>query len=467
MKITEYIYLLLITIVFGIRLDAQTVKGQLLNSKTQSLRLDGFNGLNTYPISQTTSDTSGNFVLSYSSSDYGMGVVMSSDEKPLFVILNGEDIQLHGEAMSNLATIYISKGEENKWFEQYAREHPRREQALIAWSYLEKLYNQDSLFAVHETQVQSIHQEKERIKNEDDMFLDNLPDDSYVRWYLSTRKLVSSVSTISRYLPDEIPFAINAFRKLDYTDPRLYKSGLFKEAIENHFWLVENSVGSLDSVYIEMQKSVDAMMYHLVKDEQILNEVTDYLFDLLERHSLFRASEYLALKVLNEVHCTIDSDLAKQLETYRVMKKGNIAPDIMLDQNIKAPGYSSKSIPMWLSDLGTDYSFVVFGASWCPKCTDELLKISENYQKWKEQGIEVVFISLDESQETYKSFVRQFPFISICDFKKWESRIAQDYHVFATPTMYLLDSERKIILRPNSAKQMDEWVHWYLTQKNK
>jgi hypothetical protein len=38
--------------------------------------------------------------------------------------------------------------------------------------------------------------------------------------------------------------------------------------------------------------------------------------------------------------------------------------------------------------------------------------------------------------------------------------------VFGTPTMYLLDKNRKIILRPNSVKQMDAWVDWYLVKGN-
>ena len=85
-----------------------------------------------------------------------------------------------------------------------------------------------------------------------------------------------------------------------------------------------------------MKVSIDSMMLHLVKNESRLNEVTDYLFDLLERHSLFQASEYLALKVLNESSCTLNSDLAKQLETYRAMKKGNIAPDMEFKGNLKS-----------------------------------------------------------------------------------------------------------------------------------
>jgi thiol-disulfide isomerase/thioredoxin len=254
---------------------------------------------------------------------------------------------------------------------------------------------------------------------------------------------------------------------MDYTDQRLYKSGVFKDAIESHFWLLENSGKSLDSVFIEMKISIDAMMKNLVKNEKKLNEVTDFLFDYLERHSLFEASEYLALKVLNEVSCTIDNDLAKQLETYRAMKKGNIAPDIMFSGDNFSPDYGSENFPKQLSNIKSEYSVVVFGASWCPKCTEELPEILKLYAKWKSQGVEVVFVSLDEDKEVYKSFSKNFPFISTCDYKKWDSKIVKDYYVFGTPTMYLLDSKREIILRPNSVKQMDSWVDWYLIQGNK
>jgi hypothetical protein len=84
------------------------------------------------------------------------------------------------------------------------------------------------------------------------------------------------------------------------------------------------------------------------------------------------------------------------------------------------------------------------------------------YPKWKEQNVEVVFVSLDEDKEAYHNFVKDLPFISTCDFQKWNSPIAQDYYVFGTPTMFLLDDKRKILLRPNSVKQMDAWVDWFL-----
>lgn len=448
-------------------LFSQTISGNLSLLINQTINLEGFNGLKTYPISRTTIDAKGNFKLAYAKADFGVGYLKSVDDKPLFVILSGEEIEIIGEALSYTESLKIRKGKENQLFEQYAKEHPRREQALSAWVYLEKIYSNDSLFLIQKTPNKAILSEKQRINEEDAAFLAKLPKESYVSWFLPTRKLVSSVSTIAQYRTAEIPATLAAFRALDYTDQRLYKSGLFKDAIESHFWLLENSGKSLDSVFIEMKISIDALTEKLVKDEKKLNEVADYLFDLLERHSLFDASEYLALKVLNEVSCTINSDLAKQMETYRAMKKGTIAPDFNFLSNTQFPTELKQVNPKKLSELKTSYTVMVFGASTCPKCKEEIPEIAKLYSKWKAQGVEVVLVSLDENQQEYQQFVSSLPFISTCDFKKWNSPIVESYYVFGTPTMYLLDNKREILLRPNSVKQMDAWVDWYLIQGNK
>jgi thiol-disulfide isomerase/thioredoxin len=220
---------------------------------------------------------------------------------------------------------------------------------------------------------------------------------------------------------------------------------------------LENSGKSLDSVFIEMKVSIDAMMVHLNKDEKKLNEITDYLFDLLERHSLFQASEYLALKVLNEVSCTINSDLAKQLETYRAMKKGNIAPDFAFYPNTFFPADISKEKTKKLSDLKSPYTVMVFGASNCPRCQEEIPEIAKLYSKWKSKGVEVVFISLDEAPQDFTKFTLNLPFISSCDFKKWSSPIVESYYVFGTPTMFLLDDKGIIVQKPATVEELLEF----------
>jgi len=463
------IQLLIVFALFNaLAFSQNTITGTFPDLANQQIKLVGFNGFDTYPIDSTQANEKGQFQLSFGTKDFGMAYLLSEENKSFVVILAvNENLQLTGENFALPETIVIKKGIQNQLFEQYASEHPRREQTLSAWDYLSKIYRKDSLFAVHEAPKQAIETEKKRIKTEDRLFLASLPEGSYVSYYLPLRKLVSSVSTIAQYRTEEIQATINAFREIDYTDKRLYKSGLLKEVIESHFWLIENSGRFLDSVYIEMNKSIDEMIANLLIDEQKLNEITEYLFRFLEKRSLFASSEYLALKLLHEQGCTLNNDFSAQLESYRAMKKGNTAPDFEFLGDVFAPGYETGNIPEKLSDLQSKYTVVMFGSSWCPQCPQELSQIAGLYEKWKKHNVEVVFISLDEDKEIFKSFAAIFPFISICDYQKWESKVVKDYHVFATPTIYLLDNKREIILRPNSVNQLNAWVDWYLVQGNK
>jgi len=446
---------LLLTLFYSAFLNAQYIIGNLNQLSNVPIQLEGFDGFKTYSISSSTIDEKGNFKLTYSSADYGMGCLISSENKPLIVILSEENIELIGESLSFIETIKFKKSQENQWFEQYTNEHSKREQALSAWNYLEKMYTQEPIFSLQNEINTNIINERIRIKAEDTSFLNSLPINSYVSWFLPIRKLVSSVSNIAQSQPEEIPVTLAELRALDYADQRLYKSGLLKEALENHYWLIENCGKPLDSVYIEMQKSIDAMMDNLIKDNKKFNEVTSYLFLLLEQHSLFPASEYLALKVLNQSNCNLDSNLAKQLESYRAMKKGNIAPDMDFDRSLFA---NNTTILKKLSDSKAKYTLVVFGASWCPKCMEELPEIASLYDKWKSKEVEVLFIALENDKNAFTNFAKVFPFSSYSDLKEWDSKIVKDYFVFATPTLFLLDNNRKILLRPNSVKQMDAWV---------
>jgi thiol-disulfide isomerase/thioredoxin len=461
--------LLIFFILFSTKyFSAQTIQCSFPLLYNQLVKFGVFDGLKSKSIDSVLVGANGSFSFRFLIDKPGIGFLVTEENKPYFLILDkGEQIVLRGDYLSIPETVKVLSGKQNQAFSQYALEHPKREQTLSAWNYLKQIYTLDPLFSGDEKTKKIITRQYTNIRKQDQDFLNHLDQKSYVAWYLPVRKLVSDVSIIAQYRTEEIPATIQSFRNLDYTDERLYRSGLLKEALDSHFWLLENSGKSLDSVFIEMKISIDSIMTKLVKDEKKLNEITDYLFDLLERHSLFQASEYLALKVLNEVSCTIDNNLANQLETYRAMKKGNTAPDFSFYPNTKFPSDIPKDKTQKLSDLKSPYILIVFGASTCPKCAEEIPQIAELYSKWKKQNVEVVFISLDQNEQDYQQFISSFPFISSCDFQKWNSPIVESYYVFGTPTMFLLDNKREILLRPNSVKQIDAWVDWFLIQGNR
>jgi thiol-disulfide isomerase/thioredoxin len=432
----------------------------------QEIKLIGIEGFDQFTIDSTIVSKEGFFELRYSNSEVGMGYLITANGKAHLVVLDHENIQLSGKDLSVPESVSIIEGVQNKQFVQYATEHPKREQALSAWIYLRKIYQRDSLFAYQKIPKAAIDAEIQRIKQEDEYFLKSLDPNTYVSWFLPICKLLNSVSTIAQYRTEEIPTTLATFRNLDYSDDRLYRSGLLSDVLESHFWLIENMGLSLDSVTVEMGVSIDILLSNLSQNEKRFNEITQYLFDLLEKRSLFQASEYLALHVLTQNSCTVNDDLARQLESYRAMKKGNTAPDIVFAGDVYKNGALVKK-PKRLSDIQSNYKVLIFGAAWCPKCAEELAQLPTLYQKWQSHGVEVVFISLDTDKALFKSFTSIFPFISMCDFQKWEGKAVNDYYIFATPTILLLNKELKIVLRPNSVRQMDAWVDWYLVNKRK
>lgn len=443
---------------------AQNVSGTFPGVAGQEIRLEGFRGYGTHVISRSDVAGDGYFSLPYQAEHIGMGRLVSSDDQSFIIVLSGEDIRLEGESLALPESIEILSSEENLIFDRYASEHPRREQALSAWVFLENIYRSDSLFAVHDTPRQAIAREKQRIRHEDQAFLNQLDPSTYMHWYLPVRRLVSSVSVVAQYRTDDIPHAIESFRRIDYTDPRLYRSGLLKDVIESHFWLIENSGRSLDSVFVEMNISIDIMSENLSSDPTRFNDIMERLFDLLERRSLFTSSEHLAVSLLTNKSGLLSSRLAGKLEIYRTMKIGRPAPGITFTENTIDP--ANRDVAR-LSDLDSDYTLVVFAAGWCPSCREMVPELTAQYGQWQRHGVEVVLVSLDQTAGDFAAFASALPFLSTTDFQRWNSPIVHDWHVTGIPSFFLLDSDGKLLLRPNSVRHMNAWVDWNLVKGNR
>ncbi len=440
---------------------AQTLSGTFPAQANQTITLEGAKGLGTFSIGSTKADEKGQFTFSYAADDYGIAFLSGEDKQPFVVILEKEGVKLEGKALNEAATIRILEGKENRWFEQYTQEQGKREQALSAWGYLQNLYRNDPLFAKQQVPNQAIQAELLRIQGEDEAFIASLPRDSFVRWFLPIRKLVSSVGAVAQYRTAELPQTITAFRTLDYSDPRLAKSGLFRDVFESQFWLLENSGGTLEENYEKMEVSLDAILKSLEKDELRYNEVVGYLIELLERRSLMQAAEYLALKVLEQGRVAIQPRLARQLEGYRAMKVGSRVPEIQFVGDILLQG-KPISYPSRLSEVTAPYRLVIVGASWCPACTEEMTQLIPLYGKWNKLGVEAIFVSLDTDPKAFQAYSEGMPFLAFSDYKKWDTQVVQDYYVSGSPSFYLIDQAGNLLLRPQSVKQLDAWVDWKL-----
>jgi peroxiredoxin len=89
-----------------------------------------------------------------------------------------------------------------------------------------------------------------------------------------------------------------------------------------------------------------------------------------------------------------------------------------------------------------------FWATWCGPCKAELPKLREAYEKYKDQGFDILSISLDEgfTRESFTSFVRKerMNWRHIYDGQGWKAQIATQYGVRAIPFTLLIGRDGKI-----------------------
>jgi len=257
--------------------------------------------------------------------------------------------------------------------------------------------------------------------------------------------------------PKEIRSSKNPFLNINYSNSKIYSSGLIYDIIEKQFWSIQKSPLTEAAKYKEITSSVDIILDSLSKNDKLYNDLTKYLFQYFEKYSLFNASEYIALKALNQKEVILNTALAFKLESYRKMKVGNRASNFELLGDVFKNGSAVKSA-VHLSDIKAKYKLIIFGGSWCNQCRAEMIQLLPRYNNWKDKGLEVIFVSLDTDKKEFENFTAPFPFYSACDYKKWDTQSAKDYYVSSSPTIFLLDSNNKIILRPPTVASLDSFL---------
>lgn len=99
-----------------------------------------------------------------------------------------------------------------------------------------------------------------------------------------------------------------------------------------------------------------------------------------------------------------------------------------------------------LSDLNTPYIALFFYHADCDHCIETTPKLVQKYRELKDQGLQVVAISMSTPEDEWKAFMEQHHmdvFLNLTD--EDNNSIYKNYFVRATPEIYLLNPDRKII----------------------
>jgi thiol-disulfide isomerase/thioredoxin len=432
--------IVIILLLLTIKVNAQTIQGAFPQLKNNEIVLKGYDGFIETALAQTTSDSLGNFTLNYPKNYTGAAMLQPKGANGLIVLLNQENFQMQWNDLQDFKTLQFTNSQENEAFAQVIALNQETEPKLSGLKYLLPQYQK---------QPKAYKWLQKEIKNQENRFptfIKKLPVNSYASYYLQIRKLITDFpQTANRYI-ERMPQHEIDFANINFNEDKLWTSGLLAELCNGFYQLMESHL-DLEKVTEHCNLATDAWIKSLASNPTKQQAVAEHCFKWLEKRSLFGAAEHLAKTMLNQTNCQIDEKRTNLFEQYRKMAVGNTAPDINLTTFQK------------LSNLTNKYKLVVFGASWCPNCQTDYPSLIGKYRKLKEShNLEIVYISIDTDITAFQDYYKETPFITFCDGKGWETQAAKDYHVFATPSYFLLDKDLKIIAKLQSPEHLEAWL---------
>ena len=137
---------------------------------------------------------------------------------------------------------------------------------------------------------------------------------------------------------------------------------------------------------------------------------------------------------------TSDSDLAKLFETagLRLLRE-TVSPRDFTLSTVEGESYT-------LSALQGKVVFLNFWATWCGPCREEMPSMEALYQRFKDQGLEILAVNIMEGPDEVLDFMHIFNLSFPAPLDK-DGNLAAAYGIRGIPTSFLINREGKIVMR--------------------
>lgn len=101
-----------------------------------------------------------------------------------------------------------------------------------------------------------------------------------------------------------------------------------------------------------------------------------------------------------------------------------------------------------------------FWASWCGPCRQEMPSLVKTYNDYKDKGLGIVGVSLDEDKEQWSSAVSAMgmTWTQLSDLQGWHNAAAQMYGIQAIPFTIVVDNKGKVLTAGLRGEQLRVFV---------
>lgn len=248
----------------------------------------------------------------------------------------------------------------------------------------------------------------------------------------------------------------HALDNINFYTPELIYSDLFSARSIEYLTYFRNPQLPLELLEKEFTKAIDSILNRAKVNETVYTHIVEYLIGGFKKFGFENVLNYIVNNyVIKDGLCLNEKDGSS---TQRMINQNKFLPTGALAPRVTLP--DGEGMTKDISKIGSGKILLVFYASWCPHCKTVLPEINGMVTELKRKNIAPVAISLDTDKDEWKKFTKENcpNLTNISDLKGWDGKAATDYYIYATPTMFLIDGENKIIAKPKSVEDLRSFL---------
>jgi thiol-disulfide isomerase/thioredoxin len=263
--------------------------------------------------------------------------------------------------------------------------------------------------------------------------------------------------------PDSIRWVMNYnynkdhfFDNIDLNDERLIRTPLLYSRLDSFFTNV--LIQSPDTI----NKEIDKLINKCSSNYKMFQFVSVYLFNHF-RESEIMGHDAVMVKIADDIYLSgkadwvtreFKDDLRKQIDLIRPNLIGKKAENMVMD--------SYKGIFVSLYDVEKDFTVLYFWEPNCGHCQEATPKLKAYYDKPKDYSLEVFAVCTTADKEKWTKYIEdnKITWINGWDPKRI-SHFDFYYNVQSTPTIYVLDKNKKIIAKKLAVEEIGPFIDNY------
>lgn len=473
---------------FGsIAVFGQTLKFKVTGQPDTTVNLVKYFGKGLY-YADTAEMKNGVVEFDGSKQDAGILALFLPGQNILEFIYNEEDVLIEASLPDMMGTAKVKKSEENKVFYPYIKLINSKRKQAAAWSKEREGHEEGSaMYKSLSERISSTTKEVEDyqaniVKTNAGMLVAGV-----VKMSMDVKIPDAPIDEAGNIIDSNFRFLYyreHYFDNIDLKDDRLVRTPVFHNKLENYF---SNKM---------MVQHWDTVLYYAFDFCDRLDQKSDmFQYCVSWLTSTYEKSKIMGMdKVFvmmgDRYYCTMNEEGKSPAHWMTDEKLESLCEKVTTQKNLvmgaKPPNISLRDTTdvKWRDfySLDSEYTVLYFWDPECGHCKKITPKLQTLYEKkWRERNVEIFAVgkAVGEDFDKWKKFIREnnMEFINVAvtdklytaaqeDARQFVPRYTtleslnyqQTYDIFATPKVFVLDKDKKIIAKSLTISQLEDLI---------